>query len=342
VTARRRAGIASLLVGVALVLGARLVPGLGGPPLYDGVVTVGPYLWLNPGPGQQGDPQGARATVRVIGGENDIVALATPESLPQAQILAVPGSLILPSGARSLSVAITPVPPPGQPSDGVLGGNVYRFDLTDQTGAVLTARASDKVSIVLRSADKMLMDGVVERWDGSRWVPLPTQPPGVNGAYLAVVTQFGDYAVVVPGAASPGPSGGSASGPGPSSAGGSAAPGASGGASPAGRASPSETPVPAVASTGGPGVIVPIVAATVIALLALAVILLLGGRSGPRGPAGGPRSGRSAPSAPYRGAHRVHRASDSTPPHDQGLLCVRVGDDARVLAPGRATKLPGG
>ncbi len=313
---QRAAGIAALVVGLALVLGARLVPGLGGPPLYDGVVTVGPYQWLNPGPGQQGDPQAAKATVRVIGGENDIVALATPESLPQAQILAVPGSLVLPAGASSLSIAITPVPPPGQPSDGVLGSNVYRFSLTDQTGAVLTARASDKVSIVLRSADEALLNGVVERWDGARWVPLKTDPPGVNGAYLAVVTQFGDFEVVVPGDASPGPSGAGAPGPsgaagtspGAPAAGGSVVPGAPSLAGSFGQASPGATPLPAGASSGGLSVAVQVIAAAVIALLILVAILIYGGRSGPHGPTGGGRRHQAPPEGPYRGAHRVHRA----------------------------------
>jgi hypothetical protein len=79
---------------------------------------------------------------------------------------------------------------------------------------------------------------------------------------------------------------------------------------------------------------VPIVAATVIALLALAVILLLSGRSGPNGPAGGTRSGRSAPSAPYRGAHRVHRTVGLDPAARVRGSWVVASHCARLLAAG--------
>jgi hypothetical protein len=302
-----RAGIAALVVGLALVIGVRLTPGLGGPPLYDGVVPVGPYQWLEPAPGQQGGAQGAKATVAVIGGQNDLVAVATPESLPQAQMLAVPGALVLPPGATRIEVSIEPVQPTVQPADGALGSNVYRFTLVDQSGAPLTPRASAKVSIVLRSADAALLTGVVERFDGSAWVPLKTAPPGLNGAYLAVVTAFGDYAVVKPGPAS------SSSAPPAASAGASAggptAPAATGtpqvassgaAASPSaaasGAATPTATPSPADTGTsGGSGALLPFAVAAGIALLVFVVLTLAQGRSGPPPP----------PKAPYRGAHRL-------------------------------------
>ncbi len=313
---QRRAGIAALALGLLLVLGARLVPGLGGPPLYDGVVTAGPYLWLDPAPGQQGNPQGAAATVSVGSGGNDIVALATPETVPQAQILAVPGSLTLPSGATSLSVSIKPVPVPGQPADGALGSNVYEFKVADQTGAAATAKASARVSIVLRSADATLLTGVVERWDGTRWVPLKTAPPGVGGAYLVVVTEFGDYAVVRPSAAgSAGPAGasGAAASPSASGAAGSssaAASAAAGSSTSAGQPTPEASAGTSSAGPGG-GVVLPIAAAGAIALAVLVLMLLLGRRSGPPPPPPsepGPGRRRSPGSrAPYRGAHRVER-----------------------------------
>jgi hypothetical protein len=290
------------------VLGVRLVPGLGGPPLYDGVVPVGPYQWLTPGPGQQGGAKGATATVAVNGGQNDLLAIATQESLPQAQLLAIPGSLVLRPGATSLQVAITPVLPPGQPTDGTLASNVYRFEVKDQNGADATARASAKVSIVLRSADAALLTGIVERWDGSAWTPLKTAPPGVSGAYLATVTEFGDYAVVQPGrAASPAPSGASAASTGPK-------PTAASGAS--GLASATVPPGSSAAmgddtASGGPALVGPIAVAALVALVAFAVIVLLRRRSGPPPtdpPAPKPgRKPRGAKSPPYRGAHRVGR-----------------------------------
>jgi hypothetical protein len=304
VSARRRVGLAALAVGLGLVLGVRLVPGLGGPPLYDGVVPVGPYLWLNPGAGQQGGAQGATATIPVDNGQNDLVALATAESLPQAQLLATPGALVLAPGATSMSVSIQPVPVPGLPTDGVLASNVYRFVVKDQNGSDATARASAKVSIVLRSADTALLSGIVERWDGSKWTPLKTAPPGVNGAYLAVITGFGDYAVVRP-----------------IGAGTSGAPGASSGAAAsasvvaaASGSTPSPVPTqPAAGDTGsgGPSLLLPIAVAAVVAIAAFVVMVLLSRRTGPP-PASQTRPARRRENrTPYRGAHRDDDADDA-------------------------------
>ncbi len=296
-TGPRRAGIASLLLGLALVVGVRLAPGLGGPPLYDGVVPVGPYLWLEPAAGQQGGAQGATAEIAVSGGQNGLVAVATPESLPQAQVEAVPGALDLPAGAATLSVSIAPVGAPALPADGVLASNVYRFDLVDQTGAAATAKASARVSIVLRSADPALVAGVVERFDGSSWVRVKTAPVVAQGTYLAVVTEFGDFAVVQPGAAASPPAGSGAVGSPrtPPSGTATTAPGAN-----ARGAVPS--PGASAAASGGTGsagssLLLPIVGAAAVALLVFAVLVLGGRRSGPK-----------PPSAPvYRGAHKVRR-----------------------------------
>ena len=290
-SAHRRVGLAALAIGLGLVLGVRLVPGLGGPPLYDGVVPVGPYLWLNPGSGQEGGAQGATATIAVNGGQNDLVAVATTESLPQAQLLATPGALVVAQGATSLSVSIQPVPVPGQPTDGVLASNVYRFAVKDQNGSDATARASAKVSLVLRSADSALLTGIVERWDGSRWVPLKTAPPGVNGAYLAVVTAFGDFAVVRPTVA------GSSGGPNASPSAGASASGS------AGTASGVPSPGPSAEASGdttadGPGQLLPIAVAALVAILAFVVLASRGSKPPPAG-----HAGADPTRTPYRGAH---------------------------------------
>jgi hypothetical protein len=286
-----------------VVVGARLVPGLGGPPLYDGVVPVGPYLWLEPGPGRQGGAQGAKATVAVDGGQNGLVALATTESLPQAQVLATPGALILAQGATSLAVSIEPVPPPGEPTDGQLASNVYRFTIKDQNGADATAKLAAKVSIVLRSADAALANGVVERWDGTAWVPLKTAPPGFNGTYLAIVTEFGDYAVVKPGPpASPGPSAGA-----PTAAGSGAA-SSSAGASAVASAEATSSTLPAVTAAPGDtgsspsGIVGPLLGAALIAGIVFVVLVVLSRLRTPRPPTRGD-SGRRG--GTYRGAHKL-------------------------------------
>jgi hypothetical protein len=161
-------------------------------------VVLEPYLWLDPPPDHPGGAQGESATVAVEAGGNALVALATPESEPQAQLLATPGSLILPAGATSIIASIIPVEPVSLPPDGYIDGNTYRIELTDQAGNEVTADPSALVSIVLRSADETLANGKIERFDGSRWEALETSPAGLTG-FLAVVTRFGDFAVVAAG-----------------------------------------------------------------------------------------------------------------------------------------------
>ncbi|HYL40933.1 MAG TPA: hypothetical protein VET90_06460, partial [Candidatus Binatus sp.] len=128
-------------------------------------------------------------------GQNELVAVATDEIPPQAQVFAGPGGIALAPGTTSLHVSIQPVPPPAQPASGYIDGNVYAFSITDQAGTQLSAVAAAKVTIVMRSAQASLTDGVIERYDGTSWQELG--PPGSGlGGFLAVVTAFGDFAVV--------------------------------------------------------------------------------------------------------------------------------------------------
>lgn len=221
----RRLGVATMAVGLLVAAAAQATAPLSGPPLYDGVLPVEPYRWLSPPPAHAGGAQGAAATLGVKNGRNELLAVATPELSPQAQVFGVPGSLTLPGGASSIKVSIEPVVAQAGPTDGYIDGNVYRVVLTDQAGAPVTADASQRVSVVLRPADPTLLGGTIERFDGSAWRPLTTSPPVGGGGYLAVVTEFGDFAVVGHGAspyptaeavASPSPSRGSSSSAGPS------------------------------------------------------------------------------------------------------------------------------
>jgi hypothetical protein len=288
VTSSRRSGLLALGFGLALVLGARLVPGLGGPPLYDGVVPVGPYLWLQPADGQQGGAQGATARVAVKSGQNDLVALATPESMPQAQVLAIPGAFVLPAESASLDATIEPVPPAGQPMDGQLASNVYRFSVKDAYGGEVPFRASAQVSIVLRSADPTLLSGVIERWNGTVWVPIKTAPPQTNGGYLAVVTELGDFAVVKPGTLGPGGSGaaspGAASSGSASSASASSGNGFASGSPVASALAPGPSAADGGNSSGGTSLVLPLAAAAVVAIVVFVVLVLVGRRSQPGDP----------------------------------------------------------
>jgi hypothetical protein len=243
---RGRLGWALIALGLVTAVAAQLTAPLGSPPLYDGVVVVEPYLWLDPPPDHPGGAEGNTATVEIDAGGSALLALATPELAPQAQVFGAPGSLVLTPGATSINVSILPVAPPSLPSDGYIDGNVYRFEVTDQAGQAITADPSALVSVVMRAADETLANAKIERFDGVEWEVLETSPAGLTG-FLAVVTTFGDFAVVASGespysTATPSPTSAPTVGP-------AVSPSASEAPAPGGPTSPStrlETPVVAV------------------------------------------------------------------------------------------------
>jgi len=200
VTGNRRLAPATLAVGLLVIAMAQVLAPAAAPPLYDGVVPLEPYLWTDPPPDHPGGAQGASATIDIKKGKNDLVAVATPELVPQAQVFAVPGGLTLLPGATSIKVSIAPRAPSVTPAAGYIDGNVYQILLTDQTGTPITADAAQRVSVVLRSADPTLGEATIARFDGTTWQPLKTSPPDMpGGGFLAVVTEFGDFAVIASG-----------------------------------------------------------------------------------------------------------------------------------------------
>lgn len=186
------------MAGLAVIVVARLaIP--TAPPLYDGIVPLEPYVWLDPPPGQPGGAQGATAEIAVRNRKSPLVAVATPELEPQAQIFAPPGGLTVPAGAHTIKVSIQPVPTEGTTTDGHVDGNVYRISVTDEAGSPLTAPASALVSVVLRATDPAQAEATIARRSGGSWQPIKTSPSGFGGSLLAVVTEFGDFAVIIPG-----------------------------------------------------------------------------------------------------------------------------------------------
>lgn len=186
-----------VIAGVAIVAlrSSTVVPG---PPLYDGVIAAEPYLWFDPPPRHPGGAEGATDTVKVEAGENHIVVVATAELPPQAQVIAQRGALLVEPDATTLSVSVTPVHATVKPADGYIDGNVYAFEITDQLGRPVSARAGAQATIVLRPADESLLEATIERFDGTAWVPLQTDGGGPF-AFQAVVTEFGQFAVVAAG-----------------------------------------------------------------------------------------------------------------------------------------------
>jgi hypothetical protein len=295
----RRLGLAALAIGFAWIALAQWVAPVAGPPLYDGVIVVEPYRWLVPLPGQQGEPQSASATVPPDHGASPLVAVATPEQPPQAQIFGTSGALVLPPRTTVVNISIEPILPTTLPVDGHIDGNVYRIIVVNQAGAPLTAPTSARVSVVLRVPDAAV-GAKIERFDGQAWRALKSDDAGFGTSYLAVVTEFGDFTIVAPGPGGPYPTA-------------TPAPGASGGSSPspagsATLAAPSSQVSPreaADASSGQPTPVAPtsdqgggLPLAGVAALLIAAAILGVGAVLPAR---------RRRRRARYRGAHPQRR-----------------------------------
>jgi hypothetical protein len=189
---------------LVIVIARLLYP--SAPPLFDGVVPAEPYLWLDPPPGAQGGALGATGEFPVHGG-SPIVGLVTPEAQPQAQLFAQPDSFVLAPSVQDIEVAIKPISSDPKPSEGHIDGNVYRISVTDEHGTALTAPASAHVTIVLRAADPLLTDGTIAKFGVAGWQPLKTDSTGFGGTFIAVVTEFGDFAVIGPGPTTVIPSG---------------------------------------------------------------------------------------------------------------------------------------
>jgi hypothetical protein len=194
-TARQRGGLACLAVGFAWVALIQVMAPAFTPPLYDGVLPIDAYRWLSPPPGRHGGALGASSDVPVTENESPLVAIATSEEPPQAQIFAAPGSFTLPPGTTSLRVAIAPIPAVGTPANGQIVGNVYRITVETQDGTPLTAPASARVSVVMRAPEDVF-EATLERYQAGSWQPLKTSPAGLGGMFLAIVTEFGDFALV--------------------------------------------------------------------------------------------------------------------------------------------------
>ena len=264
---RRGVALPVLGAGVLLIVAARFILPAA-PPLYDGIVPIEPYVWLDPPAGHPGGATGAMAEIAVRNGKSALVAVATPELEPQAQIFASPGSLALSPGALKIKVSIKPVPAAGAPADGHVDGNVYRITVIDDKGTALTAPLAARVSVVLRATDPARAEATIARFSAGSWQPLKTSGGGFAGSFISVVTEFGDFAVIVPG---PGPSTAATAGPTATEAASVVASGLSA-ASP-GRSAVSNVPIPPGDTSGLPVWLAPV-------LVVIAVLLAIGAYRG--------------------------------------------------------------
>jgi hypothetical protein len=205
--ARWRLPAGVLLIGLGLTWLAATSPSARTAPLYDGVFIEDPYLWVDPPPGAAGDPPSAEATEPVVDGSVPLLAVATTEVPPQAQIIAEADAFAISAGTTSVTVTIVPA----AANDPTIAGNVYRFSVADAQGASLEIRPGSRVTIVVR-APQPDPRAQIARLDGTRWVPIPTEFGGLADLFAANITQLGDYAVVLTGPTASGSQGASVAG----------------------------------------------------------------------------------------------------------------------------------
>jgi hypothetical protein len=110
----------------------------------------------------------------------------------------------MPAGTTSIKVSIEPVTPESLPSGWTIAGNVYRFTVTNQAGQPVTGQASGGVTIELRGP-ATLNAPAIEHFSGGKWSELAADSVGQPNMFTAVVTDFGDFALVEPAGWAPDP-----------------------------------------------------------------------------------------------------------------------------------------
>ena len=189
-------GALAVIFGLAIVVAAQRVAPIARPPLFDGVVVVDPYRWLSPPPGL---PGGAKSGLDTESPDGQGFGSVTPETPPQAQVIADIGSLDLPGGTTSITVSLEPIVPPAvQPADGVIAGNVYRIRAINQRGASIGVKAGSRLTMLFRGPPS-LPSAKVEAFDGGQWQQVgETDPAGIPDMFTTLVSSFGEFALVAP------------------------------------------------------------------------------------------------------------------------------------------------
>ncbi|MEO5704517.1 MAG: hypothetical protein ABIR64_05925 [Candidatus Limnocylindrales bacterium] len=202
--ADRRLGWLAVLAGALLALAVQVAAPVG-VPLYDGVVVQEPYRFLHPACGEAGAPGSYSDAKALTEDASPAFAAATTENPPQAQFIAQAGAFMLPTGATSLLVSITPIEAPAPPAGGSVVGNAYRFSVTDQAGNPLSPKTCDGCrSLLLRSPDGVL-EAEIMRFVNGAWVDVETVHAGMVGLFQTNANALGDFAVIAGASTQPGP-----------------------------------------------------------------------------------------------------------------------------------------
>jgi hypothetical protein len=194
VAQRQIVGLGALACGLAMIAAAQAAAPVTSP-LFDGVVVVDPYRYLDPPPGADGSPTSVSATLAIDAGKSPSFAVYTSETPPQAELLAHGGELSIGPGTTSVKVTIDPIPPVQGASAGGIAGNVYRFAVTDQSGAALALLPGETITLALRGPAGVALDAAIARFDGGAWRRLATEPSGLQDLFITNADAFGDLAL---------------------------------------------------------------------------------------------------------------------------------------------------
>jgi hypothetical protein len=184
----RRCGWVVVLVAIAALGTAWRVLPAGSPPIYDGNCIADPYETLGASPAPQPATKVFPAASTFPTSE-----VFTGETPPQAQLLMEPGTF---DNSTAVTISITPVPAPAaKPPNGAIEGNVYRFSAITPAGTELDPRPNVLATIVLR-ATRSVPAATIDRFDGTRWIPLQTFNSGCGNTFEVTSTKLGAFAAV--------------------------------------------------------------------------------------------------------------------------------------------------
>jgi hypothetical protein len=183
----RRGWVVVILSVMALSLVWRFLPE-GSPPIYDGQCIANPYVTLSSSPPAQGATKTFPTASTFPSAE-----VLTSETPPQAQILMLAGTFV---NSTPVTVSITPVPAPAvKPPNGTIQGNVYRFSAVNASGAAVAPVSSSlAVYVILRALTSP--GPTIDRFNGTKWIPLDTLPEGCGNSFEVTTSQLGDFATV--------------------------------------------------------------------------------------------------------------------------------------------------
>jgi len=187
-TTTRRSGLAvTALAGLALVGLWRLLPAAS-PPVYDGICVADPYRLLG------SSPPPSSASMPYPAGPFPATEVATSENPPQAAVIVMGETF---SSGPAITISVAPIATPrARPSKGTIDGNVYRFGVTDASGA--TPAAQSPITIELRGT-RSNPARTMERLDGTKWTPLQTFQAGCGDVFAADTKRLDVFALVVTG-----------------------------------------------------------------------------------------------------------------------------------------------